>query len=262
MYSVSNALSHIWPSAKGGQVQPPPSSGAPSKKSNTSRCNQGARLAKELKKLESFLPAPEIVGFKKNNVSLNFDIQKLDASNLSSLYDTMASSFWFSRDVQELYSKAKGSFSWVPPSFSGTEESALCKCVKMAQLINTIAPEVMDKNLEKVWIKLENQYEFPHFETAKEMREYLNNNNKVLEVTRLDLSRSDIEIVPPEVLLFPNLSQVILFDTKIAQFPQVLKAHPTLNLEKVYCEDLTFTIGTDLHQEEISPSCGPASAGI
>lgn len=206
--------------------------------------NQGKALAEQLKKLQNFLPAPEIVNFDPNNITLNFNAQRLDATNLSSLYDTMASSFWFLRDVQELYIKAKGSFSFAPPNFSGTEREALSHCIQLAQLIDDIAPEVMDRNLKRVWGKLEHQYHFPHFETAEEMRHYLKNSTELTRVTLLDLSRSEIEIVPPEVLLFPNLSKVILLDTQIGQFPHVLKAHPKLNLENVLCEDLTFTNGT------------------
>ncbi|WP_420421831.1 leucine-rich repeat domain-containing protein [Simkania sp.] len=206
--------------------------------------SQGEQLSRELKKMQAFLPTPEITNFNPSNVTLNFDIKRLDATNLSALYDTMASSFWFSHDVQDLYIKAKSAFTLAPPDFDGTTEEGVGHCLKMAELINEIAPDVMDRNLARVWGKLEDQYKFPHFETAAEMREYLSKGNKQKVVTLLDLSRSEIEIVPPEILQFPRLSQVVLYDTKLGQFPHVLKAHQSLDPQKILCEDLTFNKGT------------------
>ncbi|MCB1082845.1 MAG: leucine-rich repeat domain-containing protein [Simkania sp.] len=213
---------------------------------NTSCLNQRARLAEELQKMQAFLPAPEVRLFDPNNVSQKFDFQNSRATSLSFLYDAMAFSFWFEREVQDLYIHAKGSFSVSVPVFSGTMEEALGHCISMALLINKIAPKIMDRNLIRVWAKLEDQYKFPHLETAEEMRNHLKCDDTLLKrVTILDLSSSDIEIIPPEVLLFPNLTQVSALNTPMTQFPQVLTAHPTLNLDNVQFEDLTFTMKTD-----------------
>jgi hypothetical protein len=212
--------------------------------SSSSNSGQSQKLAQELQKMQDFLPAHEIKNFNLSNLTVSFDISRCDAINLSSLYDTMASSFWFSHEVQDLYIKAKGPFSLAPPDFDGTEEEAIDHCLKMAQLINKIAPKAMDHNLIRVWERLETQYKFPLFATASEMRDYLKTGNKHTEVTLLDLSRSEIEIVPPEVLQFPNLSQVILTDTKLGSFPLVLNAHQSLDPQKILCEDLTFSKGT------------------
>ena len=156
----------------------------------------------------------------------------------------MAFSFWFQRDVQDLYIKAKGAFSMTAPIFNGTLEEAFAHCITMAQLISTIAPKIMDENLVRIWKKLEDQYRFPHLETAEEMRDHLKDDNLLKRVTILDLSSSDIEIIPPEVLLFPNLTQVSALNTRIQQFPTVLTAHSTLLLDNVQFEDLTFTMKT------------------
>jgi Leucine-rich repeat (LRR) protein len=213
---------------------------------NASCLNQRARLAEELQKMQNFLPAPEVRLFDPNNVSQKFDFQNSRATSLSFLYDTMAFSFWFEREVQDLYIQAKGSFSMSVPVFSGTMEEAFGHCISMALLINKIAPKIMDRNLKRVWEKLEEQYKFPRLETAEEMRNHLKSDDTLLKrVTILDLSSSDIEIIPPEVLLFPNLTQVSVLNTRMTQFPQVLTAHPTLNLDNVQFEDLTFTMKTD-----------------
>jgi Leucine-rich repeat (LRR) protein len=243
MVSIARIFSSLWSESK--TTLDTPIAGSLCPKAGVSCPSQGSILAQVLQKMQGFLPAPDVKNFDRKNTTLNFDAQHLDASNLSSLYDSMASSFWFSRDVQDLYVQAKGPFSLAAPDFQGTKGEALCRCIKMAKLINKIAPEVMDRNLKEIWGKLEAQYQFPHFETPQEMREYLKTGDKHKEVTLLDLSRSDIEIIPPEVLQFPNLSQVILYDTKLGQFPYVLSAHSNLNLNNVQIEDLTFSKGTE-----------------
>ncbi|MCP5489814.1 MAG: leucine-rich repeat domain-containing protein [Chlamydiales bacterium] len=243
MFSIARVFSSLWSSSEPQATLDAPIARCP--KAGLSCPSQGSILAQELQKMQGFLPAPDVKNFDRKNTTLNFDVQHLDASNLSSLYDSMASSFWFSRDVQDLYIQAKGPFSLAAPDFQGTKGEALCRCIKMAKLVNKIAPEVMGRNLKEIWEKLEEQYQFPHFETPQEMREYLKTGDKHKEVTLLDLSRSDIEIIPPEVLQFPNLSQVILYDTKLGQFPHVLSAHSNLNLNNVQIEDLTFSKGTE-----------------
>ncbi|WP_420421832.1 leucine-rich repeat domain-containing protein [Simkania sp.] len=248
MHSVIGAFSNLWSKPTPPQATEDAPSGASSQECKDCPPSLGHKLGRSLKKMETFLPTSEVKNFNPGNITLKFDVKHLDATNLSSLYDTMASSFWFSRDVQELYVEHKGSFTLVSPDFKGTKNEALCRCLKMAELINKIAPDAMDRNLKMVWKKLEAQYQFPHFTTTDEMRQYLENEKHTLDVTLLDLSRSDIEILPPEILKFPNLSQVILYDTNLGQFPHILSAHSKLDLNKIHCEDLTFTKGTSTAQ--------------
>ena len=238
---IKNSVTSLFPTTRHSSTSRQANEFSP----NGSSPNHAVKLADELQKMQAFLPAPEVRMFNPNNVSKQFDFQNSSATSLSFLYDTMAFSFWFEREVQDLYIEAKGSFSGSAPTFCATLEEAFDHCINMVRLINKIAPEIMDRNLKRVWEKLEAQYEFPHLETAEEMRDHFKKNDILLNrVTILDLSSSDIEIIPPEVLLFPNLTQVSVLDTHVQQFPQVLTAHPTLLLDNVQCEDLTFTMKT------------------
>ncbi|MGD2169407.1 MAG: leucine-rich repeat domain-containing protein [Chlamydiota bacterium] len=216
------------------------------------------KLARALEKVAEFLPSQTIAHFDFKNVVVSFDIAHIGASNLDRLFDEMASSFWYERDVQQLFVETKGSFTnlsnaepglpTMPKNLSGSIEEAAGACHRMAQLIIQKAPEVMDRNIIWVWEKLVAQFPdvFPKLETPQDMRQWLNdekNRDKMHGVRHLDLTRSEIEILPPEIHKIPNLEKVYLYDSKITGFPEVLLTHPKLSSDEIHMEKLKFLEG-------------------
>lgn len=191
------------------------------------------KLEGELRKVAEFLPADAIRKFNKENVSVGLDLTRMDATDLNSLFDLMASSFWFDKDVQALFVQHKGSFNITPsPMQPGTSvDEAAEKCYQMASLILKKAPSVMDNNLKIMWDKLRAQFPaiFPPKESTQEMRAWINTDASQVamqSVQKLELGRSKMQIVPPEVNRISQLSQVYLFEADLGSYPHVFEAHP------------------------------------
>lgn len=191
------------------------------------------KLEGELRKVAEFLPADAIRNFNKENVSVGLDLTRMDATDLNSLFDLMASSFWFDKDVQALFVQHKGSFNITPsPMQPGTSvDEAAEKCCQMASLILKKAPSVMDDNLKIMWDKLRAQFPtiFPAKESPQEMRAWINmdaNQAAMQSVQKLELGRSKMQIIPPEVNRISQLRQVYLYESDLGSYPYVFEAHP------------------------------------
>lgn len=84
-------------------------------------------LSNTLKSVEQFLPAKEIREFDPNRVTPRFDIKHIGDTNLSHLYDTLASTFWCSQRVEGHYASTKGaSYNGIRrPPLKGSFDDAL-----------------------------------------------------------------------------------------------------------------------------------------
>ncbi len=205
-------------------------------------------LGQELKKMVQYIPARYIAKFNRNKITAkdvvaNLDPTRIHAYNLGSLYRVMAAPFCFDVDVRNNYDHSIRDLDI---------ESSLSKCLNMAKRINAIANDVLDRNLPRVWERVvQRNSEIPQLQSAKQIREWLDdstNQSKIEKVTWLDLTRSDIELIPPEVNLFSNLRKVYTQDSELWSFPTVFHAHSILSnsLKNVECADLKFYLPEEL----------------
>lgn len=213
-------------------------------------CDAAGRIEKltnTLKSVEQFLPAKEIRDFNPNKVTPRFDIKHLGETNLSHLYDTMASTFWCSQRVQGHYASTKDAlYNGIQrPQLKGTLDDAINATNSLGRLIICQSPAIMDRNLVLMWNKIE---ELPELHSAESIREWMNDNPEELKkVKEVNLTGSDIEVIPPEILAFENLEKVVLYGSKLGAFPHVLEAHPSFNMENLYVDgDFTFFDGLSI----------------
>lgn len=212
------------------------------------------QLQLDLKQVQEFLPAKEISSFNPDQVTLRFDVKNLHATNLSHLFDTLASSFWCEKEVQELYVKHKAPFDgMVIPSFKEgmTIDDGARAVSEMATLITRLSPQVMNRNLERMWEKVVRYHDgVSPLDSAEKIREWMKSHPTVIQgIKMLNLTQSEIEILPPDILQFSKLESIFLLGSKLGQFPHVLEAHPKsdrLLKNEHLCEDLTFSSGTTL----------------
>jgi hypothetical protein len=215
-------------------------------------------LKGELKEVGKFIPTKRITEFNPKNACTKFtliDPVTINPNNLNHIYDDMAGSFWFDRDVQRLFIKSKGPYRKCFDSLGKTLEAAVSDCLKMAEHINSISKVTLERNLLLVWERLRGKYStevFPDLKNVDEIKEWFNkeDSQRAMEsIVGLDLTRSDIEIIPEEVLRIPNLRTVYIVDSKIGTVPHILYNLPEGDSRRIIvppCETSTFYDGYNL----------------
>lgn len=197
-------------------------------------------LVNNLQKMEEFLPAPAVTNFNPSQVVLQITLSTPSGSSLNFLFDTVASAFWCEREVQALFVDIKGNFIRDPLPYSnplpGPLDRAIESCNRMIQLILEKAPEVINRNLVRVWEKLTFQYPevFPSdIKEAKEIEAWFQDseNQKLMEnVKDLDFTRSDIEILPPILMKIPNIRRIYLYDSPMGAFPELFSKQQSIEI--------------------------------
>ncbi|GAB4188153.1 MAG: hypothetical protein Tsb0015_07810 [Simkaniaceae bacterium] len=196
------------------------------------------RLQSSLTEISQFLPSPEIK---------EFDPKTVNAAELDLIFNTLGFSFCFDSEVKDLIVKYKGYFTLFPPPLQcASVEEGAAACDELSKLILQKAPAILDKNLLILWKSITKAYPgVPSFENPVHIREWLKNeeNLDLLEtIKEINLIKSDMEILPPEILLFPNLNAIYLYDAALSDDPIIAYAHPNFKNNKLTIEFDSYSL--------------------
>lgn len=174
-------------------------------------------------------------------------------SELDLLFNQVAFTFAFNPKVKEVILKEKGAFEFYPAPLKGTttKERALSCNTVMAVIIPQLK-SIYDFNLIIFWRKLVDSQQWDSklkdF-TPDQIREWMKNSehkNALGAVTTLNLGNIPLEVLPPEVNLLPNLEKLYLTQTKLVEFPHVLRKHPKFDAMQVLVNDKHFIMTSGL----------------
>lgn len=184
------------------------------------------KLKNELTRIESFLPSEAIK---------NFNPATADLEDLDQVYDQLACTFLFDKDVADHVLKTKGPFKIMMPAFQGFVDEAAEACAELAQLLRRKAPEILGRNLVLLWQKVQQDHpELPQSSDPLAIRTWLRNpvNTPTLaKIRTLDLRIPKLQVIPPAVLAFTGLVSVCLYESGLYYTPHVFDAHPNRSLE-------------------------------
>lgn len=175
-------------------------------------------VATYFKKVSQFIPLREVEDFGYTKASL------------ACVFDKIGFSFAFLPEVRDILVKYLGEFEgfspMIPMEFSA--EMVVEACVDLLQVVDANLETVHDKSLKELWKQIcaerKLKDDFLNF-SATQIRDYLENPESAdlrHSVSLIDLRCSTIQILPPEILLFKNLQELILDGSEIHETPHIL----------------------------------------